>query len=81
MRVINTDAVSYQSKTPEKCLKTANQEKKRNYLNACLNKRRNFTPFVDLVDILLGVEAESTLKLIAILLAHKWKEMYSHTCR
>ena len=30
----NTDAVSYQSKTPEKCLETAEREKKSNYLNA-----------------------------------------------
>ena len=30
----NTDAVSYQSKTPEKCLETAEREKKSNYLNS-----------------------------------------------
>ena len=33
MRVTNTDSVSYQSKTPEKCLETAECEKKRKYLN------------------------------------------------
>ena len=54
MRVVNTDAVYYQSKTPEKCLETTEQEKKRKYLNACLSKRRNFTPFVALLDGLLS---------------------------
>ena len=53
MLVVNTDAVSYQSNTPDKCIETAKLEKKRKYLNACLNKRRNFTPFFALVDGLL----------------------------
>ena len=57
MRVVNTDAVSYQSKTPEKCMETAEREKNSNYLNSCLNKLIHFTPFVALVDGLLGVEA------------------------
>ena len=43
---VNTDAVSYQSNTPEKCLDTAEQEKKRKYLAVCLNERRQFTSFV-----------------------------------
>ena len=37
IRVMNTDAISYQSKTPEKGLETAKQENKRKYLNTCLN--------------------------------------------
>ena len=45
MRVLNTDAVSYQSKTPEKVLVTAEREKKKKYLHSCLNKRRHFTAF------------------------------------
>ena len=61
MRVVNTDAVSYQSKTPEKCLETAKREKKKKYLNAYLNDHQHFTPFVALVDGPLGVEAEATL--------------------
>ena len=66
MRVVNTDAVSYQYKTPEKCLETADHEKKRKYLNTCLNERRHFTPFFASMDSLLGVKAEATLKRIAI---------------
>ena len=76
---MNTDTVSYQSQTPEKFLETAECKKKRMYLNACLNWRRHFTPFVASVDGLLGVEAEATLKRIAIHLAQKWKELYSCT--
>ena len=37
MLVVNTEAVSYQSKTPEKFLETSEKEKKRKYPNACLN--------------------------------------------
>ena len=36
--VVNTDAVSYHSKTPEKFLETADRKKKKNYLNACLDE-------------------------------------------
>ena len=71
---MNTDAVSYQSKTPEKCLETAKHKKNNNYLNTCLNKQQNFTPFVSSVDGFLEVEAESMLKRITIHLAQKWKE-------
>ena len=81
MRVGNTDATSYKSKTPEKCLKTAKKEKKRNYLNAYLKHRKNFNPFVASVDSLLGVEAEATFKRIDSQLEAKWKEPYSRTYR
>ena len=46
MCVVNTDAVSCQSKIPEKCLETAEREKKKNHLHDCLNTRRHFTPFI-----------------------------------
>ena len=80
MRVVNADTVSYQSKTLDKCLKTAEREKKRKYLNAYLNECRYFTTFAALLDCLLGVEAESTLKHIDSRLAHKCQEPYSRTC-
>ena len=38
MRVMNTDTVSYLSKTPEKCLENDERGKKNKYLNACLNE-------------------------------------------
>ena len=40
---------------PEKCIGTAKREKKKKYLNACLNERRPFTPFFASSDGLLGV--------------------------
>ena len=79
MRVVNTDAVSYLSKTLEKRMDTAQQKKKIKYLNDCLNEHRRFTPLVALVDVHLGVEVEATLKHISIRLAQKWQEPYSHT--
>ena len=39
-----------------------------------------FSPFVALVDGLLGVEATATLKRITSRLATKWKQPYSKTC-
>ena len=80
MHVVNADAVSYHSRTPEKFQETAECEKKKKYLNACLKERRHFTPYVASVDGLLGVEAEATLKRIAICLTQNWKEPYSRTC-
>ena len=73
MHVVNTDAVSYQFKTLEKCLETAEREKKKNYLQYLLDKYRQLTPFVASVDGFLGVEAEATLKGISSRQAQKWK--------
>ena len=71
IHVVNIDAVSYQTQTPDKCLETADKEKKNKYLDACLKHRRHSTPFVSLVDGLLRVESEATLKCISIRLATK----------
>ena len=81
MHVVNTDAPSYQAKNPKKCLETAENKKKRKYPDACLKQRRNFTPFIYSVDILLRVKAEAKLKRIYRRLATKWKESYSCICR
>ena len=80
MRVVNTDAKSYWESTPEKCLEEAKKGKKKMYLEAYLQQRRHFSPFVASVDGLLGVEATATLKRIASRLASKWKQPYSKTC-
>ena len=80
MRVVNTDALTYQSKAPEKFLYEAKKGKKKMYLEACLQQRRHFSPFVALADRLLGVEETATLKRIASRLATKWKQPYSKTC-
>ena len=59
MHIVNTDATSYQSKNPKKCLETAEKANKKKYLVTCLKKCRQFTPFVVSVDGLLGVEVEA----------------------
>ena len=79
MRVVNTDAPTYQKKEPEKCLHEAERGKKKMYLEACLQQRRHFYPFVTSVDGLLEVEALATLKSLASRLATKWKQSYSKT--
>ena len=50
------------------------------YMEACLQQRRYFSPFVASVDGLMGVEATATLKRIASCLATKRKPSYSKTC-
>ena len=50
------------------------------YLEACLQQRQHFSPFVASVDGLMGVEATATLKRIASCLATKWRQPYSKTC-
>ena len=77
MRVVNTDAKFYWGRSPEKCLEEAERGKKKIYLEACLQQRLHFSPFVASVDGLLGVEAKATLKRIASRLASKWKQPYS----
>ena len=80
MRVVNTDALSYLEKAPEKCLHEAEKGKKKIYLEACLQQRRHISPCVASVDGLLGVEATASLKRIASRLATKWRKPYSKTC-
>ena len=80
MRVVNTDALTYHQKEPEKCLHEAEKEKKNMYLKACLQQRWHFSPFVASVDGLMWVEATATLKRIASHLATKWKQSYSKAC-
>ena len=73
MRVVITNAISYQSKTPEKFLETVELENNQKKLAAFLNERQHLTPFIASVGGLLGVEAEATLKRIASRIAHKWQ--------
>ena len=62
-------------------MQEAEKGKKRMYLTACLQQRRNFSPFVASVDGLMGVEAKATLKRISSRLATKWRKPYLRTCR
>ena len=66
MRVVNTDALTYMTKDPERFMHKAERKKKQKYLEACLQQRRHFSPFIASVDGLLGVEATATLKRLAV---------------
>ena len=46
IRIVNLDAGSYLCMTPEKALAKAEKEKKDLYLQACLERKRTFTPMV-----------------------------------
>jgi hypothetical protein len=80
VRVTDTDSKSCCKRTPFKVLESQEKEKKRKYLGACLENRRHFTPFVLSVDGLLGREAKTFAKRLAVKLAGKWQKPYSQVC-
>ena len=55
-------------------------EKKKKYLDACLEQRRHFSPYVCDTYGLLGDEATAVNKNLAKKLATKWNSPYSVTC-
>jgi hypothetical protein len=69
---MSTDAKSYRHRDPDKVIATQEREKKRKYLGPCLEQRRHFTPFVCSTDGLLGQEASTFAKRLAVKLANKW---------
>jgi hypothetical protein len=80
VRVTDTDAKSYCHRAPDKVLESGEKLKKKKYLEACLEQRRHFTPFICSVDGLLGREARTFAKRLAAKLAQKWQRSYSQTC-
>ena len=76
VKVVDTDAPSHRTRSPEAILESGAKEKKRVYEQAV----GNFTPIVLSVDGLLHREAEHFLKRMAANLAHKWEKPYSQTC-
>jgi hypothetical protein len=69
------------NKTPAKVLDRHEKEKKRKYLQACMDQRRHFfTPFVVSTDGLLGREVTFVLKKLSALLSEKWARPYSVVC-
>ena len=57
IRVLSLNAGSYLRMMPEKAFAKVENEKKDLYLQACLERRRVFTPMIYSVDRILGVEA------------------------
>ena len=78
--IVNLDAGSYLHMTPEKALAKSEKEHKGLYLQACLERRRNFTPMVYSVGGILGAEALATQKRLATLLSYKIQQEYSEMC-
>ena len=74
MRVMNNDAKSHMAKAPEKCLQEAERGKKRMYLEACLQQRRHFSPFVASVDGLLGGGGDDNLEEVSQSPGHQVEE-------
>ncbi|KAL5477407.1 hypothetical protein EMCRGX_G024203 [Ephydatia muelleri] len=80
VKVVDTDAPSHRTRSPEAILESGAKEKKRVYEQAVVERRGNFTPIVLSVDGLLHREAEHFLKRMAANLARKWEKPYSQTC-
>ena len=71
IRIVNLDAGSYLHMTPEKALAKVEKEKKDLYLQACLERKRNFTPMVYSADRIPGAGALAAQKRLAALLSYK----------
>ena len=75
--ISDTDQPSYKDDTSKKVLEAHIKCKKNKYLQACLDRRRGFTPLVYSVDRMACREAGSFEKRIASLLADKCERVYS----
>jgi hypothetical protein len=78
VRVTDMDQPSQIATDPAKVLRKHENEKKRKYLQACLEQRRHFSPFVVSTDGLLGREASCFAKRLSQKLAIKWHRPLSH---
>jgi hypothetical protein len=79
IRVVSLDAPSHISTDSHKVLQQNEIAKKAKYLDACLQQRKHFAPFVISTDGLLGTEAKQILQRLANRLADKWSQPYSVT--
>ena len=75
--ISDTDANSYKDKTLKKVLEEHVKRKKDKYVQACLDRRRSFTPLVYSVTEMACKEARAFEKRIASLLSDKWNRTYS----
>ena len=64
---------------PKNIMKSAENEKKRNYVGACLEQRRHFTPFLVSCEGLLGREAATFMQRLGKKQSEKWNRPYSNT--
>lgn len=80
IRITDTEAPTYRRMDPAKVLKKHEQWKKDKYLEACLARRRQFTPLVFSVDGLRSKETDAASKRISTLLSKKWNRSESDVC-
>ena len=73
IQIVNLDAGSYLHMTPEMVLCKSVEGKKDLYFQACLERRKTFTPMVYFSDVMPGAAALATQKRLAVLLRYKLK--------
>ena len=77
VRVTDTDALSYRSRTPASILASAEKEKTQKYLTACEERHIGFTPLVTSVDGALAPQFSNFIKRLATGLSLKWHRDFS----
>jgi hypothetical protein len=74
------DCKSNRSKDPKKVLAPHEREKKKKYIEACLEQCCHFTPLVVSTSGLIGKESKILLKKLSALLSEKLEKSYSEVC-
>ena len=77
IQVVDTDAPAYSRLPPRSVLCSAESEKKRKCLQACHDRRADFTSLCVSVDGMLGSEAEFFLRRLGDHLTVKWERSFS----
>ena len=80
IQIVNLGAGSYLRMMPEEALEKAEKENKDLYLQACLERIRNFTRMVYSTDRILIAEDLAYQKWLSALLSCKLKREYSEMC-
>jgi hypothetical protein len=77
IRVMDTDAQSYGTRSVKAVLCSAEEQKRRKYSQACEERRATFTPFITSVDGVLGHSASTFMRRLNERLSLKWKKSFS----
>jgi hypothetical protein len=73
VRVTDTDAKSYSKRAPAKALESQENEKKRKYLEACLERRCHFTPFsAQRMNLRQTSSSQTRQQMAKVILASMW---------
>ena len=80
VHVIDISIKFYLKRDPLKVLDSQEKEKKRKYLDSCLEQCQNFTPFIVSTTGRVYKEAHSFIQCLSAKLAGKWQKTYSTVC-